>query len=81
MKGSGITKELEVSEEMADFMGKNSASRAQVMKKIWAYIKKHDLQNEKNRRMIEPDDELATILGAKTLSMFEIAKKLNKHFV
>ena len=53
--------------------------RTQVVKKIWAYIKKNDLQNPKNRRNIIADAKLRPIFGKREVTMFEMTKLLNKH--
>lgn len=75
-KGSGILKKLTLSDDMAEFMGKSSASRAEIFKKIWAHIKKNDLNEG---RTINPDETLEPILGSRSISMFEIAKKISAH--
>ena len=56
-----------------------AAARTEVVKKIWAYIKKHNLQNPKNKRNILADDKLAKIFGKKEVSMFELAGIIGKH--
>ena len=78
-KKGGLDIKLNLSEDMADFMGRDRASRAEITKKIWDHIKKNDLQSPENRRNIEPDDTLEPILGAKTISMFKIATKISEH--
>jgi len=78
-KKSGLDIQLDLSEDMAEFMGKDRASRSQITKAIWDHIKKNDLQSASNRRNIEPDDALAPILGTKTISMFKIATKISEH--
>lgn len=78
-KGKGLSKLMDLSDEMAGFMGKDRASRADITKKIWDYIKKHDLQDENDRRTIIPDDVLAEILGPRPISMFKIATKVSDH--
>jgi upstream activation factor subunit UAF30 len=50
-----------------------------VTKKIWAYIKKHKLQNPSNKREILADDKLQPIFGGKKLDMFQMTKAVNKH--
>ncbi len=80
-RGSALTKKLDLSDELAEFMGKSTASRAEVMKALWKHIKKEDLQVPSNKRNIDPDDVLEPILGSRTITMFQIAGKLNKHFV
>lgn len=78
-KGKGLQKPMQLSDEMADFMGKDKASRADITKKIWAHIKKNDLQDSKDRRTIIPDDVLEPILGRKPISMLKIATKVSEH--
>lgn len=78
-KGQGLKQKLELSEEMADFMNTGTASRMDITKKIWAHIKKHGLQGEKDRRIIHPDDVLEPILGSKPISMLKIATKISDH--
>ena len=68
-----------VSDELAAIVGKGPMPRTEVTKKIWAYIKAHKLQDPKNRRNINPDEKLGRVLGSKTINMFEMTKKVNKH--
>jgi upstream activation factor subunit UAF30 len=61
-------------------VGTKGLPRTQIIKKIWDYIKKNNLQDKKNRRMINADEKLKLIFGGKTqISMFELAKIVNKH--
>jgi chromatin remodeling complex protein RSC6 len=51
-----------------------------VTKKLWAYIRRKGLQDSKNRRMINADDNLRPVFnGAKQVSMFEMTRLVNKH--
>jgi len=61
-------------------VGNSPLPRTQVVKKIWAYIKRNDLQDSKNRRMINADDKLKAVFGGKKqVSMFEMTKLVNRH--
>jgi chromatin remodeling complex protein RSC6 len=61
-------------------VGNKPLPRTQVTKKIWAYIKKNNLQDTQNKRMINADDKLKAIFdGKKQVSMFEMTKLVNKH--
>jgi len=60
-------------------VGAAALPRTEVVKKIWAYIKKNKLQDSVNRRMINADDKLRTLFGRAQVSMFEMTKILNKH--
>ncbi len=56
-------------------------SRPEVTKKVWEYIKKHDLQNPKNKRQIVPDAKLAKVFGNKEpIDMMQLARVLSPHF-
>ncbi len=61
-------------------VGPKPIPRTQVVKKLWAYIKKNRLQDMQNKRMINADDKLKVIFGGKKqVSMFEMTKLVNKH--
>ena len=53
--------------------------RTEVVKKLWAYIRKNDLQDKANRRNINADDKLKPIFGKNQVSMFEMTKLVSKH--
>jgi len=68
------------SPELAEVVGNKPLPRTEVTKKLWAYIKKNGLQDQKNRRMIKADDALKPVFGGKgTVNMFEMTKLVNKH--
>ena len=61
-------------------VGNSPMPRTEVTKKIWGYIKRNGLQDSKNRRMINADDQLGGVFGGKKqVSMFEMTKLVNKH--
>ena len=71
---------LNVSPALGEVVGNKPLPRTQIIKKIWDYIKKNGLQDSKNRRMINADEKLKPIFGAKSqISMFELAKVVNNH--
>ena len=71
---------LNVSSELGEVVGSKPLPRTEIIKKIWDYIKKNDLQDSKNRRMINADDKLKPVFGGKSqISMFELAKIVNEH--
>jgi len=54
--------------------------RTEVTKKLWGYIKKNNLQDKKNRRQINADDNLKAVFGGKTsVNMFAMTKLVSKH--
>ena len=64
---------------LGEVVGNKPLPRTEVVKKIWDYIKKNGLQDKKNRRMINADGKLKPIFGKDQISMFELAKVVNKH--
>ena len=70
---------LNVSDALAKVVGNKPLPRTEIVKKIWVYIKKNDLQDKQNRRMINADANLKPIFVKDQISMFEMAGALNKH--
>ncbi len=71
---------MQVSADLAMVIGEKPMPRTEVTKKLWAYIKKNNLQDKANRRMINADDKLRTVFGGKKqVSMFEMTKLVSKH--
>ncbi|MBU6384061.1 MAG: SWIB/MDM2 domain-containing protein [Verrucomicrobia bacterium] len=78
--GGGLTKlQYHLSPELAEVVGTRKASRPQVVKKLWQYIKAKRLQDNKNRRMINPDKKLGEVLGNRQISMLKMAGAISKH--
>jgi len=64
---------------LAEVVGDKPIPRTEVVKKLWQYIKKNNLQDAKERRMINADDKLKAVFGGKRqVSMFEMTKLVNK---
>ncbi len=76
---AGFMKPLKPSAELAAVVGSTPIPRSEVVKKLWDYIKKNNLQDAKNRRNINADDKLKPIFGKATVSMFEMTKLVSKH--
>jgi len=77
---AAFMKPLTPSAALADVIGSKAMPRTQVTKKLWDYIKKHKLQDAKNRRMINADAPLKEVFGGKKqVSMFEMTKLVAKH--
>jgi chromatin remodeling complex protein RSC6 len=65
---------------LSEVVGSKPIPRTEVTKKLWAYIKKNKLQDQKNKRMIKADDNLKPVFGGKAqVNMFEMTKLVNKH--
>ena len=77
---AAFMKPVTPSPALAEVIGEKPVPRTEVTKKLWAYIKKNGLQDEKNRRMIKADDSLKPVFGGKAqVNMFEMTKLVNKH--
>jgi len=65
---------------LAPVVGDKPMPRTEVTKRLWAYIKKNGLQDQKNKRMIKADSNLQKVFGGKsTVNMFEMTKLVSKH--
>jgi upstream activation factor subunit UAF30 len=78
-KGSGLTKSMKLSPELADVVGKKEASRAECIKALWAYIKKNNLQDPENKQFFTPDKKMAKVFGEDKIRAFGMAKYLSSH--
>jgi upstream activation factor subunit UAF30 len=77
---AAFMKAMTPSASLAAVIGSAPLPRTEVTKKLWAYIKKNDLQDSKNRRNINADDKLKDVFGGKkTVSMFEMTKLVAGH--
>ncbi len=77
---AAFMKPMKVSDELSAVVGNGPMPRTEVTKKLWVYIKKHGLQDEKNRRNINADANLKPIFGGKSqVSMFDMTKLVSKH--
>lgn len=76
---AAFMKELTPSAELAKVVGSKPLPRTEVVKKLWAYIKKNGLQDKKNKRNINADESLKAVFGKGQVNMFEMTKLVSKH--
>lgn len=77
---SALSKPLTLSPELEAVVGAGPMPRTEVVKQLWVYIKKHDLQNPKNKRNILADEKLKVVFGGKSeVTMFEMTKLVSPH--
>ena len=77
---AAFMKPMQPSSELANVVGSSPMPRTEVTKKLWGYIKRKGLQDQKNRRMINADENLRPIFGgSRQVSMFEMTRLVNKH--
>jgi upstream activation factor subunit UAF30 len=75
-----LLKPMNLSADLEAVIGKGPMPRSEVVKQIWVYIKKNDLQNPKNKRNILADDKLKKVFGGKAeVTMFEMTKLVSAH--
>ncbi len=71
---------MQPSSNLAAVIGSGAVPRTQVISKLWQYIKRHDLQDSKNRRAINADEKLRPLFGGRSqVTMFDLAKIANKN--
>ena len=74
-----LMKPLQPSKELAAVVGSKPLPRAEVVSKVWDYIKKHKLQDPQNKREIMADEKLQAVFGKNRVTMFEMNKHLAQH--
>lgn len=79
MANSALSKPVNLSPELEAVVGKGPMPRTEVTKKLWDYIKKHDLQDPNAKRIIRPDEKLSPILGKADIDMMQMTKKVSAH--
>ena len=73
-------KPMNISDDLAAVVGKGPMPRSEVVKGLWVYIKKHNLQDPSNKRNINADAALKKVFGGKSVvNMFEMTKLVSKH--
>jgi chromatin remodeling complex protein RSC6 len=78
-KPNALQRSLQPSQELAAVVGAEPLPRGEVVSKVWAYIKQHQLQNPENRREILADAKLAAVFGEDKVTMFEMNQHLARH--
>jgi chromatin remodeling complex protein RSC6 len=77
---SALMKPVQPDEVLAKVVGADAVPRGELTKKLWDYIKKNKLQDAKNRRNINADDNLIAVFGGKKqVTMFEMTKLVSGH--
>ena len=75
----GLAKPVTPSPALGAIVGTEPLTRAELTKRVWDYIKSHDLQDANDRRQINADAPLQAVLGKEQVSMFEMTKLINQH--
>ena len=77
-----LSKPVQPDAALAAVVGKDPLPRTELTKKLWEYIRKHELQDPKEKRNIRADERLLAVFdGKKVVSMFEMTKLVNGHLI
>ena len=76
---AAFMKAMQPSDQLSSVVGSSPMPRTEITKKLWQYIKRKGLQDSKNRRMINADENLRPIFKKDQVSMFDMTKLVNKH--
>jgi upstream activation factor subunit UAF30 len=77
---AAFMKPVKPDEKLAAVVGSSAMPRTELTKKLWQYIKKHGLQDKKNRRMINADANLKAVFNGKSqVNMFAMTALVSKH--
>ena len=76
----GLAQKVQPDSALGKIVGTQPMTRSEITKKVWDYVKKNNLQDSSNRRMINADDTMRPIFnGQNQVSMFEMTKLVNQH--
>merc|ERR1712043_7369 len=78
-RGGGLPQPYKVSDEMAAIIGRKVASRAECVKYMWEYLKKHNLQDPENKQYFNPDKKMAKVVGTDRMRGFGMSKFIGAH--
>ncbi len=78
-KNNALNKPVNLSSDLEAVVGKGPMTRAEVTKKVWDHIKANNLQDSKDKRMINPDAKLGAVIGKDQISMFKMTGAVSKH--
>ena len=77
---AAFMKPVQPDEKLAKVVGAKPLPRTELTKKLWDYIRKHGLQDKKQRTLINADENLRDVFnGKKQVSMFEMTKLVSGH--
>lgn len=77
---AALMKPVQPDEALAKIVGSKPLPRGELTKKLWDYIKKNKLQDEKKKTQINADEALKVVFGGKkSVTMFEMTKLVSAH--
>ncbi|XP_009774096.1 upstream activation factor subunit UAF30 isoform X2 [Nicotiana tabacum] len=81
--GSGFLAPVRLSDALVKFfgIGENALTRADVIKRIWQYIKENELQDPSDKKTIICDERLKELFQVDSFHGFTVTKLLTAHFI
>jgi chromatin remodeling complex protein RSC6 len=77
---TGFMKPVQPDDKLAAVVGSQPLPRTEITQRVWDYVKKNNLQDPSNKRVIRADDKLRPVFDGKSeVNMFEMTKLVNKH--
>lgn len=81
-KKAPVQKKHKLTKELSEVTGAEELTRPEALKKVWDYIKQHNLKDPEDKKIIVPDDKLAKVFGSKEpIKMTGIMGKVSKHII
>ncbi len=78
--GAAFMKPVHPDAKLAEIIGSDPVPRTEIMRKLWDYIRSHNLQDPENKTFIKADDKLREVFGGRDrVSMFEMTKLVFNH--
>ncbi|KAJ7520254.1 hypothetical protein O6H91_20G074800 [Diphasiastrum complanatum] len=77
----GLYRPFPLSPELKAFVGEDEMSRAEVIQKLWVYIRENNLQDSENRRKIRCNEALRSLFDIDTVDMLQMSKLISKHIL
>jgi chromatin remodeling complex protein RSC6 len=78
-KNNALSKPVNLSPQLEAVIGAGPLPRSEVTSKVWDYIKKNGLQDQTDKRQINPDAKLGQVIGSEQISMFKMTAAVSKH--
>merc|ERR1712088_115297 len=76
---AAFTKKFKLSKDLSAIIGKKEASRPEITKELWAYLKKNNLQDPEMKQWFTPDKKMAKVFGKDKMKGFAMTKFINPH--
>lgn len=80
--GGGLAVKKRISAALAKFFGEaegTELARTEIVKRMWEYIREHDLQNPENKKEIFLDEDMKGVFGCDKFTMFSMNKYIGAH--